>query len=382
MLSVYRQYLRWAALSGLVLFFIVITCDAARAGFVIQSKDSLEITLKGYSGLTEKILFKGKLPAGKKQSIDTQYHGLALLILATGQHYPLILGEHSFTLNIEDQNRLPSFHGSAENEYFYKLLSGTQVKENGFAFPLLMFKAKQLLEETYGIRTVSQLMAIKKRFHDFVGTNYLKLQYSDMLTRLIAQYFMMHEYVSYHVQGNSPVEVRRRHHDAVMNGVGNWLEILNPHIPQQEILNHCVLLYHKRSLVTLASEIIDNFQEVAFCDGIEEKSINFSPELIVREANGPKKALQELRGSKIMAFVSVNCPVSMVETIIRARRVSREKETTVIVVPVQQLSSAHLAMEKMISNGNMLFIDDEKWRIKNIPNGLKLPRFVLIEDDS
>jgi hypothetical protein len=45
------------------------------------------------------------------------------------------------------------------------------------------------VESSHSIRTIGELTAKKKEYHDFVGTHYEKLKHSDMIRRLIAQYF-------------------------------------------------------------------------------------------------------------------------------------------------------------------------------------------------
>ena len=49
---------------------------------------------------------------------------------------------------------------------------------------------------------------------------------------------------------------------------------------------------------------------------------------------------------------------------------------------MQKLSSTHLAMARMVSNGNLLFINDEKWRKGTLEKKIKLPLFVRIGDGS
>lgn len=67
----------------------------------------------------------------------------------------------------------------------------------------------------------------------------------------------------------------------------------------------------------------------------------------------------------------------MVETVMKARRAAQEKET-IIVVPLEQLNEDHMSMPRMVSGGNMLLVDDERWRKENLPEKVKLPLFVQI----
>lgn len=127
---------------------------------------------------------------------------MALLWFSQGQAYPVIPGDERFTLNIAGPAEPPSFTGSKANEYLYAQLNG---KAQGTAatpddFALLMIRAKQLLEASYSIRTVAELSASKKELHAFVRDQYQNLRHSDMVRRLVAQYFMMHEYVAYHTE--------------------------------------------------------------------------------------------------------------------------------------------------------------------------------------
>ena len=80
----------------------------------------------------------------------------------------------------------------------------------------------------------------------------------------MAQYFMMHEYVDYHGDAALATDIRLQYQKAVFEGVESWIEILNRHIPDHEILNYCVSLYYDRSMVTLASLIIEKYRNAAY----------------------------------------------------------------------------------------------------------------------
>ena len=358
-------------------------CESARAELVIHSQTAAEIELTGYNSLVESPIFKGNLEAGGKQEINTPYRGLALLIFAQGQRYPVIIGDESFTLHIAGPGEPPSFAGSGENDFLYKKLSGEDPPPGQYDFALLMIQAKDLLESTHSIRTVEELTAKKKEYHDFVRINYESLKHSDMIRRLIAQYFMMHEYVNYHKQGAPAADIRIQYQKEVVNGVGSWLAILQLQLPKQEILNYCVSLYYDRSMVTLASLIIKNFRDVAYCPGDEKETFSFPADIHIAEAKGDKKrTLGDFKGNRIIAFVSDDCPVSMVETMSMARQLTSRKENVpVIVAPLEKLSRNHLSMNRMISNRNLFFINDEKWRKDNLAKKIKLPLFVRIGED-
>ncbi|WP_143170863.1 hypothetical protein [Desulfopila aestuarii] len=352
------------------------------ASFDIQSKEAVHLEIKGYDGLAETSLFHGKLAAETMQHIATSYTGLALLSFEHGQTYPVIIGTHSFVLTISTPNTPPSFSGSSENEYFFARLGGTKTEGSQCEFADLMIEAKQLLDSTGSIRTVAELQTMKDKFHTFVRSNCKSLYHSDMLRRLIAQYFMMHEYVDYHVPGTPATDIKMQYQNAVMDGVRNWLEILKPDIPQNEVLNYCVSLYYDRSMVTLASKIIENFRATAYCPGEERPTPVFPPDLTVIDAKGNKRILRQLSSNTTIAVVSDDCPVSKVDTVMQARRLAQQAGKTMVVAPLQPLSENHLSMQKMVSGGNMLFVDDEKWRKENMPQQMKLPRFIRVEGNT
>ena len=71
----------------------------------------------------------------------------------------------------------------------------------------------------------------------------------------------------------------------------------------------------------------------------------------------------------------------MVETVIMMRRFADLKQDVqVIVALLQQLSEKHLAMNRLVSGGSTLFINDEKWRKANLTVKIRLPLFVAIGD--
>lgn len=366
-----------------LLFSIVINCDPVRAELFIHSQSEVEIELTGYNGLAEISLYKSRLEAGSKHQINTHYRGLALLVFAGGQRYPVIIGDESFTLKIAAPAEPPSFVGSNENGFFYQSLLGGDSPPGQYGFALLVIQAINLQESSQSIRTVKELADKKREFHEFVRKHYHNLKHSDMVQRLIMQYFMMHEYVDYHTDGTPATDIRAKYHKAVLNGVGEWLEILQPHLPEQEVINYCVSLYFNRSMVTLANLIIENYKDVAFCPGAEEKTFSFPGDMLIIQSGGNKeRKLDDLKGNKMFAFVSEDCPVSMVATISKARRLAATKGSMpMIIAPLQELSNSHLSMTRMIRNGNMFFVNDEEWRKQNLTKKVKLPLFFLIGDD-
>ncbi len=377
------------ARKSIVIYFLLLSvlffgCDSAWAKLTIQSKEPVQVELTGFNGLDEFSIFKGEIAADNKRRIETPYRGLALLVFAGGQSYPVILGAGSFTLTIVEPGKPPAFTGSAANDYFYRRLSGSEPARRKDGFADLMLQAKDLLQSSYAIKTVAQLSAGKKKFQEFVGKHYDRLQHSDMVRRLLAQYFMMHEYVDYHIKDAPAADIRVRYQKEVLNGVNSWLRVLSPNLPKDEILNYCVSLYYRRSMVTLAGMIIDNFKEFAYCPGDARDSFGFAGNIkITGPAGGAGKKLADFRGGKTIAFVSDDCPVSMVAAVIKARRLAdRKSAEPLIVAPLEKLSGSHLAMAGMVRSGNMFFVDDEKWRKENLPARMKLPFFVTIPAES
>ena len=164
-------------------------CVTGSGKFVVHSQTAVDIELTGYNGLTETILFTGNVVPGSGQEILTPYRGLALLVFAGGQRYPVIIGDEPFILNIAGPGEPPAFEDNSENDFLYKKLSGDDSASGQYDFAFLMIQAKELLQSTQSIHTVEELRAKKKEYHDFVGTHYEKLKHSDMIRRLIAQYF-------------------------------------------------------------------------------------------------------------------------------------------------------------------------------------------------
>jgi len=351
------------------------------AQLTIHAETDVEIGLVIYNGLDESPLFTGSMSAETSRAIDTSYLGLALLVFSGGQSYPVIIGDEPLTLRIASPNIPPSYPVGSENEFFYKHLSGGDSGTAQYAFAKLMIQAKKLLESSHNIHTPEELSAKKREFHTFVGEHYNRLKHSDMVRRLIAQYFMMHEYVNYHRDGAPASNIRIQYEKAVLNGVNSWLELVTPKIPDHKILNYIVSLYYNRSMVSLASMIMNNFQDSAYCPGDMGNAFIFPGNLSVTSTNtNTKMHLSEIRGHKVIAFVSNDCPVSMVETVNKARKlIAQNSDMTLIVAPLQELSEKHLAMSKMISGGSLFFIDDQKWREEQLPTMIKLPLFLEIE---
>jgi hypothetical protein len=221
-LSLLKETVCFKSIFTWFLFILVLfsSSESAWANLFIHSQTAVEIELTGYNSLVETSIFKGNLEAGGKQEINTPYRGLALLVFAEGQRYPVIIGDESFALNIAGPGEPPSFTGSGENNFLYKKLSGEEPLPGQYDFALLMIQAKDLLKSSSSIRTVEELTAKKEEFHEFVRKNYKNLKHSDMIRRLIAQYFMMHEYVNYHTEGAPAADIRVQYQKAVLSGVG------------------------------------------------------------------------------------------------------------------------------------------------------------------
>jgi len=74
-------------------FFCSGQCAPASAKLVISCRTAESIELLGFNSLAETSVFKGELAANKKHEINTSYQGLALLVFAAGQSYPVIIGD-------------------------------------------------------------------------------------------------------------------------------------------------------------------------------------------------------------------------------------------------------------------------------------------------
>lgn len=358
-----------------VIFPLIGFIETPSANPIIVSEQAVRIELTGFEALAEKTIFEGELSAGEKQEIDIPYRGLALLSFPKGQTYPLIITDNPLTIKIDEPGIPPVFESGSENDYFYKLLAGAEVEDGKFPFANLMIRAKNLLESSYNIKTLEELTAKKKEFHEFVRKDYQGLKHSDMVRRLMSQFFMMHEYVDYHQQGKPAADIRVNYQREVVSGVKGWLETLTPHLSKNEVLNHCVSFYYQRSMVALASHIMQNFPESAYCSGEEKSSIKLPGKTrITKGDDGQNMKLADMPADKIIAFVSEECPVSMVEAVIQARRLAaRHPNAPLIVAPVEKLSEKHLSIARMVSRGNILFINDDKWRKENLPGKIKLP---------
>jgi len=78
---------------------------------------------------------------------------------------------------------------------------------------------------------------------------------------------MMLEYVSYHSAGTPVTSIAQKYRNVVIANVTDWITVLEQYIPQQEILNYCVGHYYNRSMITLASFIMEKFADIAYCPG-------------------------------------------------------------------------------------------------------------------
>lgn len=350
----------------------------AWATFTIQTQTAVEITLTGFDGLEDLALFEGEIAKGHLRGIDTPYRGLALLSFVGGQSYPVIIGDGPFVLKITDPGKPPSFTDSGENDFLYRSLSGVEAVSNGkYPFADVLLRAKNLLESTYTINTMTQLAAKKKELAGFVASNYRNLRHSDMVRRLMAQSFMMHEYVDYLVEEEPTTAIQARYGQEVLSGVGDWLKALSPHHPGHEVVNTCVSFYYERGMVSMASQIIDRFPAEAICPGEPAVTFHLPEDLTVTDARGkPQGTLADLKGEKTVALVADDCPVSMTVAVVKARALARQKSANpLIVAPLQRLSKKHLAMAKMIRDEKILFIDDEKWFRGKPANWPRLPFF-------
>ncbi len=355
--------------------------ESAVADIIVDSHLDGHVKLIGFNGLDSFTLSDKTIYKRTYSTINTQYTGLILLKLSTGQTYPIISSKKPITIKILAPELPPEFIDSDENEYFYSLLSGSTSQTKSFRFPNLMITAKQLLESSYSIKTPQQLTEKKQEFQQFVIANYSLLKQSDMVRRLIAQSFMMHEYVDYHIEGQPATTIKTHYHNEILNCVRGWITALKETILSHEILNYCVSLYYDRSMISLAARIIHAYKDIAYCPGRDLKSIELPNELPLTTGNRNRQLkFGDIKGRKLIAFVSNECPASMVETVNTARQLHQKSDTQVIVVPLQHLSDKHLSMSQLLSSGTLYFVDDDTWRKTSIPEDLQLPTFLQLNN--
>jgi hypothetical protein len=130
-------------------------------------------------------------------------------------------------------------------------------------------------------------------------------------------------------------------------------------------------------MVTLAALIIEHYKEFAYCPGHEGETFIFSDDLRITDANGNRETrLSAFHHNKIIAFVSDECPVSMVETVSKARELVEHKQNvTLIVAPMTAVSDKLSAMNRMVRGGNLLFFNDVRWQQGNMSKKPRLPLF-------
>lgn len=357
----------------------------ANTEVIIDSASNYQIQLVGYSDLTEYPLYEGSSASGEEKTLKLMpsYQGLALLSFSGGQKYPIIIGNHPITVHISSPQTPPTFIHSDENIFFYNALSSksTVSKSTTYPFAQLMLQAKKLLKSSYTIKTPSELSDKKTEIESFVSGNYSLLRHSDMVRRLIDQYFMMHEYVNYHQEGAPASDIRKKYINEVVAGVGRWVDTLQPHIANHEILNYCVSLYYKRSMVSLASIIMNRHKKIAFCPGETLSETHFSDDLsVLNHATNRSIPLKEITQQKYITTVSLKCPVSLVQAVSKARQfASRKDNIVVIAAPVEELSEEHLAMNRLLSQGQILFINDSEWSNSVDTQKVRLPQAILID---
>jgi len=195
---------------------------------------------------------------------------------------------------------------------------------------------------------------------------------------------MMHEYVSYHRKGEPAGDIRSKYRREVVAGVKSLLDLLRDRIPENKLLNYCVGLYYNRGMVTMAACIADNFKAIAHCGGDNQKLGDLPANLQLVNSDGSTAGkLGALKGEKTVAFISSDCPVSMVRAVIKARELAEANTDGgyqfLIVVPLEQLSEKHRAMSRNVSGGAMLFVDDKSWVEENLRN-IRLPLIEKIQN--
>jgi hypothetical protein len=178
---------------------------------------------------------------------------------------------------------------------------------------------------------------------------------------------MMHEHVSYHTRNQTVNDIQKKYRDGVLECATGWFEELRRYLPEHEIINYIISLYYDRNMVSMASLIAVAHREAAYCPGVEVKDYNVIGNPALTGVKGVMKVrADEINKKKLWAFVSEDCPVSMVDTVMKARRLA-DTETILVVVPQERLNDRHKSIRRMVSGGVILFVDDEQWRTKFLP---------------
>lgn len=343
---------------GILLSFSPIAASA----LTLQAIREITVQVRAFDGLTTTNLYNGKIEPGKDVHITALYQGLALISFPGGQSYPLIIGPAKSSVIIDAANNIPNFSNSPENVVFYKSLQSDEPIPATYPFITLMLEAKRLLESSSSIKTMQELKAKRAAFYQFVAANYAVLRYSDMVARLVAQSFMMHENVSYQEKGGTPQDILVKYYAAVIACAKGWLDTLAPHMPRHQVMNHLVSLYYERSMVAMAARLLNAFEKDAICPKVENCAIcGTLPEDTVVLSGRLTQRIKDIDGRKDIIFVSESCPVSMTKAVVAAREADGN-DLTIIVAPLEPLSEKHRAMNGLLSGKKLLFVDDEKWQ--------------------
>lgn len=126
---------------------------------------------------------------------------------------------------------------------------------------------------------------------------------------------------------------------------------------------------------SLASLIVVEFRNVAYCPGEDATSLSLTRDLSYTDASqNLRGTLAEIKGNTMIALVSTECPVSMVEAVSKARMLKRQNNGSILLVaPLEKLSEQHISMSRMISGGNLFFIYDERWYQSFGDDQIRLP---------
>lgn len=368
----------WLLLCCILAFFSV---NVAGAELSISSATQMKVELYGFSALKERLLYRGVISPGSQLDIPTDYEGLGLLKVTGGKEYSVILGKEPVTIIFTLPNSSPQFVNSPENGVF-SAWQQTTVTEGTEKFPFtkLLIEAKTLLETSRQITTPGELTTQKNLIHDFISRNYLSLSKSDMIKQLVVQYFLMHEYISYHTVSSSTDTLQLNYREEILDGVKSWRRILGKHMAEDEIVSFCVSFFFKREMVTLAYLLMEDNRDVATCPGEAPFPLQFPDTLKLTFGEGIETELGKILTPKLVTIISTKCTFSMVESVMKARElVEKRKGVAMIIATVEPLNREHLAMSQLVNGGLLLFVNDEKWRVEQFKNKPFLPYFYSVD---
>jgi len=400
---------------------IFIGSSSLKAGnLIITSEEDTQFELIGFDGLGSFNLAQIEMISGQEEILALDYQGLVLLVYEAGQRYPIVMDEQNCVISLEKGSGHPIFTDSGGNEFLYHFLGSsmqyhTQLRMleetysklgeaddfsadilteskrvNGSLdslyatlpndqFPLAstLLSARLLMESTYSISTLDDLIERKAVILDFIYKNYSKLQHSDMLQELGRQYMMMNEYV-----GRAKVQLKKE----IIQDVADWVEVLDGKIDAALVVDFFVATYYSRSMVTQASQIVHAFDDVMLSrpeDYLWPEIGDTIPDFDMTANDGfLTEKLNSWDLPKILAFVSPEKKTSLAETVILLRMISVDKLfLPVIAIPEIYLSPEMISMTNL-TTAYLFFARDSKWTDNHFGRPLALPLFLLLDENN